>query len=130
MSRDPRAGWFESRARLGLALALVLYFVMVAALVISLTRLRESALRELDTPEARQQWTAWREAAPNQAEQGPVRRQPPRSAEPPELVLLRDYFAVVLTGSLLFCSLLFAAIALAVRGVFSKPESQIGPVSR
>jgi hypothetical protein len=127
MSRDRRATWFTSRYQL--ALGLVLYFAMVVSLVISLVRLRESALRELDTPEAREQWTAWREAAPNQAEQGPVRRQPPRSAEPPELVLLRDYFGVVLTGSLLFSSLLFAAIAMAVRGVFSKPESQTGPVS-
>jgi hypothetical protein len=128
MSRDSWANWFTTRKQFALGLAL--YFAMVAALVMSLVRLRESALRELDTPEARQQWTAWREAVPNQAQQGPVRRQPPRSAEPPELVLLRDYFGVVLCGSVLFSSLLVAAIALAVRGVFAKSDAQAGRSSR
>jgi hypothetical protein len=128
MSADRRAAWFTTRKQLALWSAL--YVAMAVSLVISLIRLRESAMRELDMPEAREQWTAWREAAPNQADGGPVRRQPPRSAEPPELVLLRDYFAIVLSGSLLFSSLLFAAIALALRGVFAKSGAQAGSSSR
>ena len=98
---------------------LAAYLATMTALVLAVLEGRKSTLREMGTPEARTQWNAWRAAEPNQDTGGPVRRQPPSSDEPPALVLMRDYFAMVMSGSLLFGSLLFAALMLAVRGALS-----------
>jgi hypothetical protein len=98
---------------------LAAYFTMLAAVVVLVLQGRTTTLREMDTPEARAQWQKWREAEPNQTETGPVRRRPPSATEPPALLLMRDHFAVVMSGSVLFSSLLFAAIMMAVRGVLS-----------
>jgi len=98
---------------------LVAYLVYVAAVVLLVLYARGVTLREMDTPEARAQWQAWREAPPNQDTGGPVRRQPPSASEPPALLLMRDHFAVVMSGAVIFGSLLFAAIMMAARGVLS-----------
>ncbi len=57
------------------------------------------------------------QAPPNQRQDLPVRRKAPSSDEPPALVLMRDYFGVMLSGAVLFGSLLFAVLAIALRGV-------------
>ena len=53
MSADRRLAWFTTGKQLALWSAL--YVAMMTCLVISLIRLRDSAIRELDTPEAREQ---------------------------------------------------------------------------
>lgn len=106
---------------------LTTYLATIVALVLGVLAIRRMTLREMDTPEARAQWQAWRDAAVNQDVAGPVRRRPPASAEPPALVLMRDYFAVVMSGSLIFGSLLFAAIMLAARGAFSRDATGRDP---
>ena len=68
---------------------------------------------------AQADWQAWRQSVPNQTQSGGVKRRPPSSAEPPALVLLRDHFAVMIAGALLFSSLLFGAIMVAARGTFA-----------
>jgi hypothetical protein len=108
-ARLGRSGW----------LWLVAYTATIAGVVLLVLHVRSTTLRDMDTPEARAQWQEWRQSSPNQDTTGPVRRRPPSSAEPPALVLVRDYFAMVMAGSILFSSLLFAAIMLAVRGVLS-----------
>jgi hypothetical protein len=92
----------------------------LAGIVTLVLQVRQTALREMDTPEAHAQWQAWRQAKPNQEASGPVQRRPPKSVEPPSLVLLRDHFAVVMSGAILFGSLLFAALMLAVWGVLAQ----------
>jgi hypothetical protein len=104
------------------------YLIMLASVIILVVQARRTTLRDMDTPEAHAQWQTWREAEPNRSESGPVRRRPPSAAEPPALLLMRDHFAVVMSGSLIFSSLLFAAIMMAVRGVFS--THRIGPTTR
>jgi hypothetical protein len=99
---------------------LALYLATITGIVLLVLAGRKTTLREFDTPEARAQWQAWREAEPNQDTGGPVRRRPPSSVEPPALVLMRDYFAVVMSAAVLFGSLLFAALMMAARGVFSR----------
>ena len=57
--------------------------------------------------------------SPTRRDRAPCAAGPPSATEPPALLLMRDHFAVVMSGSLLFSSLLFAALMLAVRGVLS-----------
>jgi hypothetical protein len=97
---------------------LAAYLLTVAVVVVLVLRAREATFRELGTPEALAQWQAWRESAPNRTDAGGVRRQPPKSPEPPALVLMRDHFAVVMSGAVVFSSLLFATIMIAARGAF------------
>ena len=100
---------------------LAAYLVMVGVIVVLVLRAREATFRELTTPEALAEWQAWRESAPNRTDAGGVRRQPPKSAEPPALVLMRDHFAVVMSSAVVFSSLLFATIMIAARGAFRSP---------
>lgn len=114
-------------ARRGLKLWLVAYVLTLVGIVALMLQMRSTALREMDTPEAHAQWQEWRESKPNQDTSGPVKRRPPKAGEPPALMLLRDHFAVVMTGAVLFGSLLFGAIMLAFWGAFATappPDTQ------
>jgi hypothetical protein len=99
---------------------LLVYAIAMISVVTLVLSMRAATLRDLDTPEARAEWQAWREAPPNSDTTGPVRRKPPSATEPPALVLMRDHFAVVMSGSVIFSSLLFAAIMIAARGALSR----------
>ena len=112
--------------RIANLLWLVAYVVMLCAVVLGMFAARRVTLREMDTPEARAEWNAWREAAPNRADSGPVERRPPSSAEPPALMLLRDHFGVMMAGAVLFSSLVFATIMVAARGAFSPSPTHAG----
>jgi len=110
---------------------LAIYFVWLTAIILGMFAARRTAFTTFDTPEARAQWDAWREAPPNQPQNRtelPVKRKPPSTAEPPALVLMRDHFTVMLCGAMLFGSLLFAALMLAARGALagSKQETPGG----
>jgi hypothetical protein len=114
-----------ARRRRAHGIWLAMYGLTILAVVVVVLRVRETALREMATPEAQAEWQEWREAAPNQNQSGgPVRRRPPSTVEPPALVLLRDHFTVVICGSVLFSSLLFAAIMMAARGVFAADKTK------
>ncbi len=106
---------------------LAAYAAMLVTVLAAMFQGRQSTLAAFDTPEARAQWQAWREAEPNTSDQGPVKRRPPSATEPPALLLMRDYFGVMLSGALLFSSLLFGAIMVAARGAFA--TSTTNPVS-
>jgi hypothetical protein len=133
MTPQPPTRGLRSRANL---IWLVAYAAMLTAIVAAMLQGRQSTLEAFDTPEARAQWQAWREAEPNTSEQGPVQRRPPSTTEPPALVLMRDYFGVMLSGALLFSSLLFGAIMVAARGAFSatvptgSPSKPLSPGGR
>jgi hypothetical protein len=101
---------------------LTAYAIVMTAVVAAVFQVRRTTLESLDTPEARAQWQAWRESEPNQRTDLPVRRRPPKSTEPPALVLMRDYFGVMLSAAVVFGSLLFVALMLAARGVFWRGE--------
>jgi hypothetical protein len=91
---------------------------MIVAVAWSLRSARTWALTELATPDSIREWESWREDVRQQDEaRGPVRRRVPKSAEPPALVLMRDYFAVSLIGAVLFMTLLYWVIAWFVRGI-------------
>lgn len=74
-------------------------------------------MESLSTPQAQADWQEWKSAAQREATVGsPVQRRPVRGDEPPSLVIMRDYFGVVLAALLTVVSFLFAFLAFALRG--------------
>lgn len=107
--------WRFGRAEAFLWLAV--YVIVLSAIVLGVLRARDTTLGSLGTAEARADWQNWRDAPPNQDQDGPVKRRAPSTDEPPALILMRDHFSVVMFGGILFGSLLFAALMFVIRGV-------------
>lgn len=100
----------------------LLYLVLMAAVVGSLWFGRQWSIRTLETEQAQAAWQAYRKTIAEQGEAGaPVRRQTPRSSEPPALVLLRDHFGSCLALSLLLVTAVYAALSFFLVGVL-RPE--------
>src|SRR4051812_7018442 len=94
------------------------YLVMVCAVAGTMYSLRRSTVPDLSSPKAISAWQTWREdVREQQASHGPVERRIPKSDEPPALVLMRDYFGVLMAGALLFSSLLYWIMAWFVTGI-------------
>lgn len=109
-----------------LKIALPIYFVVAAALLIGLFSARRSAAQGFGNADARQAWDQWRTDAgsiddPNR----PVQRSVPRSSEPPTLVLLRDHFAVCAFAGLTLTTVLYWTMALFIRGMVTGPSFEI-----
>ena len=106
----------------------LVYAVFILAIVALVFGARRWAMRELSTSQARQRWSAWREDVKQQRDpQAPsVHRRVPRSAEPPALVLMRDYFVVCLMAAIGFCSLLFGITVWLLAGAISTSSSATG----
>jgi hypothetical protein len=91
---------------------------LLVAVVWWLVSAREWARVELAKPESSAAWEAWRaDVRENQDKPVPVQRRVPKSAEPPALVLTRDYFAVILSGAIVFSTLLYWVVAWFVMGM-------------
>ena len=92
---------------------IVCYLIVIFPIVGLTFSARRWALLELTTPAAHSQWRTWREdVRQGRDPQGrSVARRIPGSAEPPALVLLRDYFPVCLVAAIGFSSLLYAITA-------------------
>jgi len=103
---------------------IVAYAATMAAIVWLLWSGRQSVLAQLDQPEQRAQWQAWKQEEEARAIQGtsPVERRPPLSDEPPTLVLMRDHFAAALGSCLAAGTVLFAFLAFVIRGVAAGRE--------
>ena len=98
-----------------------LYALLVFSVVAALWSGRQWSVRTLDNAEAKSQWQAYRRSIAEQAAAGaPVRRQVPRSLEPPALVLLRDHFGSCLVLSLVLASALYGALAFFLSGVLRR----------
>jgi hypothetical protein len=96
---------------------LLAYLAAMTLVVGGLLILRQRTLTELNTPEARRQWQAWKqETSEKQQAAEPVRRRPVRSDEPPALILLRDHFAAIVATTVMICSFLFAFLAFVASG--------------
>jgi hypothetical protein len=110
-----RWSWFD-------AVWLLLYVAMIFVLVTTLEQSRHYALEDFSTSQAQAEWTQWRDDVAQQSEKaGPVSRRTPRSEQPPTLVLMRDHYRVVLIGSILMSSVLFAAFMFFCRAIFARP---------
>jgi hypothetical protein len=94
------------------------YAALIAAVVGSMLWARQSVLAGLATPESISDWQTWRsDVKQKQTDTGQAERRVPKSDQPPALVLMRDYFGVLMTGAILFMSLLYWVIAWFVTGI-------------
>ena len=101
--------------------------MIMGAVVWSLMAARQWALTKHATAESASDWQTWRDdVQQQQTRPGPVRRRVPQSAEPPALVLMRDYFVVCLVGAVLFVTVLYWVTAWFVRGILKR---DVGGVS-
>ena len=96
------------------------YVALVGVVVGTMFSLRQASVADLSSPKSVSDWQAWREdVRDQQINGGPVERRVPKSEEPPALVLMRDYFTILLAGALLFSSLLYWIMAWFVTGILS-----------
>ena len=92
-----------------LVICTAVYLAGAVGIVLGLAHIRASAIEALSTSEELAHWKKWKaEAAQQDGTTGPVARRPPKSDEPPTLVLLRDHYPVLVVASLTFYSFLFA----------------------
>ena len=119
-----------TRSRQLTLLVLLFWLAALAAPPVFLARLRATRLAELADPAVQANWTEFRDAMRSQTDRsGPVQRKVPKSAEPPELVWLRDYFWLAVAAWLVLGGVLGGFLALIVLGVASGPASA-GPTAR
>ncbi len=97
------------------------YVATMALAVWLLWSARVNALAQLDDPEQCAEWQEWKEREESRAleKTSPVERRPPRIAEPPTLVLMRDRFAAVVATCLATGTALYAFLAFVVQGLLS-----------
>ena len=103
------------RFNVALVISLAVYLAGGVGIVIALASARDNAIKSLSTPEEQAHWQKWKAEAAREG--GPVARRPPKSDEPPTLVLLRDYFMVMVAASLVFYTFLFGLAVFLGRGM-------------
>jgi hypothetical protein len=112
---------------------LVAYVVWICLLLAALFQARDYTLEHLADETSRGQWQQFKrdtraKTGLDGPVEGPVQRKVPRPDEPPQLLLLRDYFGTCVSGTVLFGSALFAMIMIALRGAFSRQKiGRTGP---
>jgi hypothetical protein len=94
------------------------YFALVGAVVGTMMWLRQSAVPEWSSSQSISDWQQWRsDVQSQQNKRASVKREVPKSQEPPALVLMRDFFGVMLAGALLFTSMLYWILVWFVTGI-------------
>jgi hypothetical protein len=112
--------------RLFLKIAVPIYLLVAAALLLGLIAARRLATQDFTTADARQAWDIWREdAASDDDHNAPVQRSVPRSSEPPTLVLLRDHFAICAIAGLTLTTVLYWTTAFFIRGAIAGPSFEV-----
>lgn len=111
---------------------LVGWLALVAAVAGVLQNVRTRTIASLDRPEVRAQWQQWKEEAERQSrpDSGPVQRRPPRTNDPPALILMRDHFPAVLAMALVLATALYVFLAIAIRGAWRTHSGEAGLASR
>jgi hypothetical protein len=105
---------------------LLAYFAVIGLVLGGVVYGRRQALKVYGSSAAQAEWDEWRADAKKMAEQpSSVKRRVPKSAEPPALVLMRDYFAVCLAGALLLSTVLFGTFMVLVRGAFASSSQSV-----
>jgi hypothetical protein len=120
--RRRHAAWERAFA----VLVLTCWLAAVAAPPLALVAWRDRRLAEVASPEAQAEWDAFRADMRRQSgRDGPVQRKVPKSAEPPELVWLRDYLSLAITAWVTLVGVLggfLAAMALGLARAASAAE--------
>ncbi len=107
------------------ALLIVLFATMVVGTTWGMVRVRRATLERATDPAFQADYAEWVEEAKRQSSDGgPVKRRPPKSFEPPILVLMRDYFLASLGSVLVFATALFLTFAFLLRGALRPGRSE------
>jgi hypothetical protein len=127
---NPRRRRHTAWARAFAALVITLWLAAVAAPPVALVAWRDRRLAEVASPEAQAEWDAFRADMRRQSgRDGPVQRKVPRSAEPPELVWLRDYLFLAIAAWITLVGVLggfLAAMALGLARAASAAKDGAG----
>jgi hypothetical protein len=109
----------SDRSRVGRTLWALGYVAVLGLIAWGVVAARQRTVRLLGTPEALRAWQDFqRQERERAAQQGqPVRRRVPTSPEPPALVLMRDYFGVILAGALVIGSAFYLFVWYVARGM-------------
>lgn len=100
------------------------WLAVVAGPPVALSIWRVGRLAELSEPGVQAEWDKFRAAMKKESgTEGPVQRKVPKSAEPPELVWLRDYFSLAVMAWMVLMGVLGGFVAALVMGV-SAPSQQ------
>jgi hypothetical protein len=95
---------------------LIAYVAILCGIAMFTTHMRDAILSG-DTDSARS-WEQWRQAeVQREAKIGPIQRAPPKSHEPPMVVLMRDNFGVILAASIVFPGIIIGFLMIVLRGV-------------
>ena len=114
-----------SRAALVTLSGLVVLWIVVW---LGLDTARRSVLAALDTPAARQEWQAWKQATQPDAQKSlPVARRAVKVDEPPALILFRDHFGAIVGSTLVLATALYGFLAVVVRGLWRGPAKETQP---
>jgi hypothetical protein len=108
--------------RFGLAVLLwwAAFVIVLVAAAVAMFWVRGQVLDNYSTPGARARWENWRQQVREQSEQrGPVERRVPASAEPPALVLARDYFWVCFTAAMVGLALVWGVTLMLLRAAIA-----------
>jgi len=106
---------------------IIVYALFVAGTVISLFTIRNWSTANFSKRESQEEWQQWRsETERQEMGSGPVQRRKAKSVEPPTLVLMRDYFALMLATAILLGTVLYWAIAMMLRGAFATSSVPLG----
>ncbi len=123
---NPRRRRHAAWARAFAVLVITCWLAAVVAPPLALVAWRDRRLAEVASPEAQAEWDAFRADMRKQSgREGPVQRKVPRSAEPPELVWLRDYLSLAITAWVTLVGVLggfLAAMALGLARAASAAE--------
>lgn len=103
-------------------ITIALYVLTMVGIVWGIFDTRSKTIAEYSSAQAQADWNKWRDEATTQTNDGTVVRRQPKSLEPPALVLMRDHFTVVVVAGVVFGSMLFLMLAVAVHGTLAKPE--------
>lgn len=101
---------------------LAAYLLAMSAVVWLVFRAHHTLVPLYSTPQAQEDWEAWRAEAARQQTSGPVWRRVPKSDRPPALRLLEEHFGVCLTMCLVLGSALFVTLMMMFRGVATRPS--------
>jgi hypothetical protein len=106
--------------RRGVIVGLAVYLAGAVGIVLGVSHARAWAIEVLSTAEEQAHWQKWKADASRQdGVTGPVARRPPKSDQPPMLVLLRDHYSVIVIAGLTFYSFLFAFAVFLGRGLIT-----------
>ena len=93
------------------------YLAVIAAICSGVAALRSRVLQVMGTAEEARRWQNWRENAQDAGDTGGVARRPPKSSEPPALVLMRDHIWVIVAAALVFGTVFYLLVMMLAYGM-------------